>query len=78
MVGVQKGPVKWFDESKGYGFISTEEGDDVFVHHNAIVGDVYKSLHEGDKVEFEVEQEAKGPQATEVSRVTVECHERHG
>ncbi|MFQ5753102.1 MAG: cold-shock protein [bacterium] len=66
---MEKGTVKWFNGSKGYGFISREEGDDVFVHFNAIVGDGYKSLDEGDQVEFEVEQGPKGLQATNVSKV---------
>ena len=64
-----KGTVKWFNGSKGYGFISTDEGEDVFVHYNAIVGDGYKTLDEGDKVEFEIEQGAKGPSATNVTRL---------
>ena len=50
---MEKGTVKWFNGSKGYGFITREEGDDVFVHYNAIQGDGYRSLEEGDKVEFE-------------------------
>ena len=66
---MQEGTVKWFNGSKGYGFITTDEGKDVFVHYNAIVGDGYKSLDEGDKVKFEVEQGPKGLQATNVSRV---------
>ncbi len=65
---MQKGTVKWFNGSKGYGFITTDEGDDVFVHFNSILGDGYKSLNEGDKVQFEVEQGAKGLQATSVSK----------
>lgn len=65
---MQTGTVKWFNGSKGYGFITTDEGDDVFVHFNSIVGDGYKSLNEGDKVQFEVEQGAKGLQATSVSK----------
>ena len=65
---MQKGTVKWFNGSKGYGFITRDEGDDVFVHYNAILGDGYKSLDEGDKVQFEVEQGPKGLQATNVSR----------
>ncbi len=65
---MQKGTVKWFNGSKGYGFITTDEGEDVFVHYNAIVGDGYKSLDEGDKVQFEVERGPKGLQATNVSR----------
>ena len=66
---MQKGTVKWFNGSKGYGFISTDEGTDVFVHFNAIVGDGYKSLDEGDVVQFEVEKGAKGLQATNVSKI---------
>ncbi len=65
---MKTGTVKWFNGSKGYGFITTDEGDDVFVHFNSIVGDGYKSLNEGDKVQFEVEQGAKGLQATSVSK----------
>ena len=66
---METGTVKWFNGSKGYGFISREEGDDVFVHFNAIVGDGYKSLDEGDRVEFDVEQGAKGLQAKSVSKI---------
>ena len=65
---MEKGTVKWFNGSKGYGFITREEGDDVFVHYNAIVGDGYKSLDEGDQVEFQVEKAAKGLQAVNVSK----------
>ena len=65
---METGTVKWFNSSKGYGFISREEGKDVFVHHNSIVGEGYKSLNEGDAVQFEVEQGAKGPQATNVKK----------
>jgi CspA family cold shock protein len=61
------GTVKWFNGAKGYGFIEREEGDDVFVHYSAIQGDGYKDLAEGQKVEFEVEQGPKGPQAVRVS-----------
>jgi len=64
-----KGTVKWFNNSKGYGFISREEGDDVFVHYNAIQTDGFKTLEEGDKVEFEIEQSPKGLQATNVTKV---------
>ena len=61
------GTVKWFDSAKGYGFISPEGGDkDVFVHHSAIEGSGYRELSEGQRVEFESEQGAKGPQATRV------------
>ena len=66
---MEKGTVKWFNGSKGFGFISREEGDDVFVHFNAIAGDGYKSLDEGDEVEFEVESTPKGYQAVNVSKV---------
>lgn len=66
---MKKGTVKWFNGAKGYGFITTEEGQDVFVHYNSILGDGYKSLNEGDEVQFEIEQGPKGLQATNVSRV---------
>jgi CspA family cold shock protein len=62
------GTVKWFDNSKGFGFIAHEGGDDVFVHHTAINGEGYKSLDEGDKVEFEITQGPKGAQASNVSK----------
>lgn len=64
-----KGTVKWFNASKGYGFIAPEEGSDLFVHFSAIQGDGYKSLEEGQAVEFEVTQGAKGPQATNVVKL---------
>ena len=64
-----KGTVKWFDNSKGYGFISREGGADVFVHHTAIQGDGYKSLEEGQQVEFEVTKGPKGDQAANVVKV---------
>ncbi|MFH1093012.1 MAG: cold-shock protein [Candidatus Omnitrophota bacterium] len=64
-----KGTVKWFNNSKGYGFITPESGDDVFVHHSAIQGEGYKSLDEGQQVQFEVEQGPKGAQATNVVKV---------
>lgn len=63
----EKGVVKWFNGSKGYGFISRENGDDVFVHFNAINADGYKNLDEGQQVEFTVTQGAKGPQAEDVN-----------
>ena len=66
---METGTVKWFNSSKGYGFISREEGDDVFVHYKAIEGAGYKSLEEGDQVQFEVEQGPKGLQAVKVSKV---------
>ncbi len=64
-----KGTVKWFDNSKGYGFISREGGRDVFVHHTAILGDGFKSLAEGQEVEFEVTKGPKGDQAANVKKM---------
>jgi CspA family cold shock protein len=61
-----KGTVKWFNNSKGYGFITPESGNDVFVHHSAIQGDGFKSLEEGQVVEFEIQQGPKGEQAVNV------------
>lgn len=65
----ENGTVKWFNNTKGFGFIERESGSDVFVHFNAIVGDGYKSLDEGDRVEFTVVESEKGPQAQEVSKL---------
>lgn len=62
------GTVKWFSNQKGYGFIARESGDDVFVHFSSIEADGYRSLNEGDKVEFTVTQGAKGLSATEVKK----------
>ena len=64
-----KGTVKWFNDQKGYGFIASESGKDVFVHHNAIQGDGYKSLNEGQEVEFEVQPGPKGEQAANVVKI---------
>ncbi|HOE69167.1 MAG TPA: cold-shock protein [Candidatus Omnitrophota bacterium] len=64
-----QGTVKWFNNSKGYGFISREGGADVFVHFSAIQGDGYKSLEEGQKVQFEVTTGPKGEQASNVTRI---------
>ena len=64
-----KGKVKWFNAEKGFGFIESEEGTDVFVHLSAIAMDGYKTLEEGAEVEFEVVEGAKGPQAANVTRV---------
>jgi len=63
-----KGKVKWFNEKKGYGFIEREEGGDVFVHFSAIKGDGFKTLAEGQTVEFEIIQGDKGPQAANVMK----------
>ena len=63
------GTVKWFDNSKGFGFISRENGSDVFVHHSEIQGEGYKSLDEGQSVQFEVTQGPKGDQATKVVKL---------
>jgi cold shock protein len=64
-----KGTVKWFNNAKGYGFIGHEGGADVFVHYSAITAEGYKSLQEGDAVEFEIVQGQKGPQAANVNKV---------
>ncbi len=63
------GKVKWFNAAKGYGFIESDDGGDVFVHYSSIDGSGFKTLEEGEKVEFEVQQGAKGPQAANVRRV---------
>ncbi len=60
------GTVKWFNSEKGYGFITTDEGNDIFVHFSAIQSEGFKTLNEGDKVEFEVTEGDRGPQATNV------------
>ncbi|MEX2461858.1 MAG: cold shock domain-containing protein [Paenibacillaceae bacterium] len=63
------GTVKWFNAEKGYGFISVESGDDVFVHFSAIQGEGFKSLDEGQSVEFEITQGNRGPQAANVTKL---------
>jgi len=63
-----KGTVKWFNDSKGYGFIQPDSGTDVFVHHSAIIGDGFRTLAEGEAVEFEVGDGERGQQATNVIR----------
>lgn len=66
---MSKGTVKWFNNQKGYGFISDENGKDVFVHYSGLAGDGFKSLDEGQKVEFDVQDGAKGPQAVNVVKL---------
>jgi len=61
-----KGTVKWFNESKGYGFIKRQQGDDIFVHFSAIQAQGFRTLHEGEEVEFEVRESERGPQAANV------------
>ncbi|MCS7180177.1 MAG: cold shock domain-containing protein [bacterium] len=65
----EKGKVKWFNNKKGYGFIERENGEDVFVHYSSIVGQGYKTLNEGDTVEFEVVKRDKGFQAVNVVKI---------
>ncbi|WP_096200152.1 cold-shock protein [Bacillus sp. FJAT-45350] len=65
---MQEGTVKWFNAEKGFGFIEVDGGEDVFVHFSAIQGEGFKSLDEGQKVTFEVEQGQRGPQATNVNK----------
>ena len=65
-----QGRVKWFNNTKGYGFIGRDEGSDVFVHYSALLGDGFKSLQEGDLVEFEITQGQKGPQAANVVKLS--------
>jgi cold shock protein len=63
-----KGVVKWFDADKGYGFLSSEDGKDIFVHFSAIQSEGYKTLQEGDQVEFDVNDSDRGPQAANVTK----------
>jgi cold shock protein len=67
--GILKGIIEWFNNSKGYGFIGREDGPDVFVHYSGILGDGYRTLQEGDFVEFDIVQGSKGPQAGNVRKV---------
>jgi CspA family cold shock protein len=66
---MEKGTVKWFNEAKGYGFIKRQTGEDVFVHFKAIIGEGFRTLKEGEEVEFEVEQGPKGLQGKNVTRL---------
>jgi len=65
-----QGRVKWFNNTKGYGFIGRDDGADVFVHYSAIAADGFRSLNEGDLVEFEITQGQKGPQAANVTKLS--------
>ncbi|MCR4818721.1 MAG: cold-shock protein [Fretibacterium sp.] len=65
-----QGTVKWFNESKGYGFITADEGKDVFVHYSAIQGEGFKTLNEGQKVSFDIVNGEKGPQAANVMKLS--------
>jgi CspA family cold shock protein len=69
MATKEQGVVKWFNSSKGYGFIERDSGGDIFVHFSAMVADGYRTLEEGQRVEFIVTQGEKGPQAQEVSKL---------
>ncbi|MDY6933435.1 MAG: cold shock domain-containing protein [Spirochaetota bacterium] len=64
-----QGTVKWFNDQKGYGFISSNDGQDYFVHHSGIISDGFKTLTEGAEVQFEVEKSDKGPRAVQVSTI---------
>ncbi len=64
-----KGTVKWFNESKGFGFLTSEDGSDVFVHYSAIQDSGFRTLHEGERVAFEIEQGPKGPKAVNVTKI---------
>lgn len=66
---MEKGTVKWFNESKGYGFITRESGGDVFAHYSAIAGDGYKTLSEGDEVSFDIVESDKGPKASNIVKI---------
>jgi CspA family cold shock protein len=71
MSETQTGTVKWFSDQKGYGFIARENGEDVFVHHSAIQEPGFRTLHEGERVEFSIEQGQKGPAAANVRKASV-------
>ncbi len=64
-----QGTVKWFNESKGFGFVTSEDGSDVFVHYSSIQGDGFKTLAEGDRVSFDIEKGPKGPKAINVMKI---------
>jgi len=66
---VQQGTVKWFNSEKGYGFIQVEGGNDVFVHYTAILGDGFRTLEEGQRVEFDIVEGQRGPQAANVTKL---------
>jgi cold shock protein len=67
--GRETGVVKWFNDKKGYGFISRESGDDVFVHHSSIIAEGFRSLAEGDRVEFAITEDQKGKAAADVRKL---------
>ena len=67
---MEEGTVKWFNASKGYGFIQREAGEDVFVHYKSIISEGYKTLNQGDKVQFDVEEGPKGLQAKNVKKIS--------
>jgi CspA family cold shock protein len=64
-----EGTIKWFNEKKGYGFIQQDNGQDIFVHYSSIMGDGFKTLAEGQRVKFDIEEGAKGPKAINVARI---------
>lgn len=67
---MEEGTVKWFNAAKGYGFIQREQGEDVFVHYKSIIADGYKTLNQGERVQFEVEEGPKGLQAKNVRKIS--------